>query len=295
MPDRQLHQQEVQSFLQKQLGIANWDFELPIGTGHETYVAHSQHISCFVKLGVQIARYQLLGSLGITPPLLASGFLSDGVSIIVQPYLAGSHLTRKVYRSNLERIAGIIQRVHHCPELIRVLPPASSDRFSDVGLQVLAGIQRRWELYRPQVPSVARFVDQSLAHLSRQLRLFQGSGLVASHNDINSYNWLITPDGQIYLLDLELMSLDDPALDIGATLWWYYPPAMAPEFLLAAGYAADPSFQARMQVRMSLHCLNIILPRQNSFDKFDPAAFPADLRDFRAILAGEPNPEGDKE
>ena len=45
--------------------------------------------------------------------------------------------------------------------------------------------------------------------------------------------------GELYLIDLESMSLDDPALDIGATLWWYYPPELRQRFLEIAGQASD--------------------------------------------------------
>jgi hypothetical protein len=56
------------------------------------------------------------------------------------------------------------------------------------------------------------------------------------------------------------MSLDDPTLDVGAILWWYYPPELRQEFLEIVGYAHDKEFSSRMQVRMAMHCLNIILP-----------------------------------
>ncbi len=121
---------------------------------------------------------------------------------------------------------------------------------------------------------------------------FKGSGLVASHNDICNANWLLAEDGSLYLVDLDSMSWDDPALDIGATLWWYYPPELRPEFLDKAGYGGDPEFKERMQVRMAMHCLNIALPRPGSFDEFEPASFAEWLIDFRAIFAGQENPQG---
>ena len=124
------------------------------------------------------------------------------------------------------------------------------------------------------------------------MRCLLGAGLVASHNDICNANWLVASDGKIYLIDLESMSLDDPACDIGATLWWYYPPELRQRFLDIVGYADDEQFQNRMRVRMALHCLSIILPRDRSFDRFDPDSFVESLTDFRAVLAGRQNPEG---
>ena len=90
----------------------------------------------------------------------------------------------------------------------------------------------------------------------------------------------------------ESMTLDDPAVDIGATLWWYYPPVLRQRFLEIVGYANDESFQFRMRMRMAMHCLSITLPREQSFDQFDPTSFAQELTDFRAILADGENPEG---
>jgi thiamine kinase-like enzyme len=292
MQNRQHHQPEVQAFLQKHLGNTHWDFAIPKGSGNETYFVHGNEHTYFVKLGVQIARYQAMASLGLTPQVLTAGYLTDGTSIVVQPYIAGRKPSRKDYHTNLEQIATIINRTHHSTEVKRVLPEVSSDIYSDIGLEALTHIQQRWEHYRVQVPEVAEFVDESLAYLSQQVQCFRGTGLVASHNDICNVNWLISSDGQLYLIDLESMTLDDPAVDIGATLWWYYPPELRQRFLEIVGYANDEMFQFRMRVRMAMHCLSITLPREQSFDKFDPTSFAEWLTDFRAILAGGENPEG---
>ena len=88
------------------------------------------------------------------------------------------------------------------------------------------------------------------------------------------------------------MILDDPALDLGAILWWYYPPELRPEFLAIAGCPDDAYFRERMRVRMAVHNLNILLPRPGSFDRFDPHGFAADLVDFRTVFEGRENPQG---
>ena len=172
------------------------------------------------------------------------------------------------------------------------LPAAASGLYRDAGMESLARIQQKWQRYRAQVPQVADFVDASLAELERQVGQFTGAGLVASHNDICNANWLVTPEGRLYLIDLESVSLGDPALDIGATLWWYYPPELRQRFLAVLGYAGDEPFQARMRVRMAMHCLDIALPREGSFDEVTPESFAGWLTDFRAAFAGQENPQG---
>ena len=292
MQNRQQHQQEVQAFLQQHFSNQFWELTLPNGSGNETYFAHCHGHSYFVKLGVQATKYQVVASIGLTPQVLAVGSLEDGTSMIVQPYIAGKRPSQKDYHIRLEQFASTINQIHHSAEVKQILPKVSSNLYGVVGLESLAHIQQKWERYKSQVPSVADFVDESLAYLRQQVMDFQGTGLVASHNDICNANWLISPDGQLYLLDLESMSLDDPAVDIGATLWWYYPPRLRKKFLVKAVYLNDTALEKRMQVRMAMHCLNIRLPREQSFDEFDSVSFAESLTDFRAILADRENPEG---
>jgi thiamine kinase-like enzyme len=292
MRDRQQHQQEVKVFLQKHFSNQSWEFTLPEGRGNETYFAHTNQHTYFVKLGVQAAKYQAVASVGLTPKVLAVGSLGDGTSIIVQFYIAGRKPLRRDYHIRLEQFAIAINKLHHNPEVKRVLPEAPSQSYKVVGLKSLAHIQQKWKRYKSQVPEAADFVDESLDYLRQQVMDFQGTGLVASHNDICNANWLISPEGQLYLIDLESMLLDDPAVDIGATLWWYYPPELREKFLTTAGCVNDTTFEKRMRARMSMHCLSITLPREESFDRFDPVLFADSLTDFRAILAGRENPEG---
>jgi len=292
MQDRHQHQQEVHAFLHKHLGGTYWNFTLPRGRGNETYFAHNSTQTCFVKLGVQISRYQAMASFGLTPQILAAGNLTDGTSIIVQTVIPGRNPSRKDFQANLEQVASMINTMHHNNEVKGVLPKASSDLYNMVGFESLKSVKQRWMYYRGQVPKVAEFIDESLAYLSQQVQLFQGSGLIASHNDICNANWLLSTDGHLYLIDLEAMSLDDPAIDIGAILWWYYHPEMRKRFLEIVGYTDNESFQFRMRIRMTIHCLHIILPRENSFDRFDPSSFAESLTDFKAILAGKENPQG---
>lgn len=292
MQNRQQHQQDVQAFLQEHFSDQSWELTFPKGTGNETYFARCNEHTYFVKLGVQATRYQVVASMGLTPQVLALGFLEDGTSIIVQPYIAGRKPSRRDYHTYLEQFALTINQIHHSANVKQVLPEVSSNLYSVAGLESLARIQQKWERHRSQVPEVAGFIDESIDYLRQQVMGFQGAGLIASHNDICNANWLVSTDGRLYLIDLDSMALDDPAVDIGATLWWYYPPKLWKSFLAKAGYLNDTTFERRMQVRMAMHCLSITLPREQSFDEFNPASFAESLTDFRAALAGKENPEG---
>lgn len=292
MQNRRQHQPAVLGFLQEHFPNQSWELSLPHGHGNETYIARSDQRVFFIKLGVPIARYQAVASIGLTPGVIAAGILGDGSSILVQDYLPGRNPSRQDYREQLEQFAEAIHCLHNSSGVRQTLAKPPFADYRTAGLVVLDRLEQKWSFYKPQVPETADFVDQSLEHLRRQVVEFQGGGLVASHNDICNANWILTPQGRLYLVDLEAMSLDDPALDVGATLWWYYPPELRERFLVWAGYPLEEGFRQRMQVRMTMHCLHILLPRPGSFDAFNPAGFSEALVDFRAILAGRENPQG---
>jgi len=292
MPERTSHLEELRNFLQSHFHRNNWKMTLPAGTGNETYLARSGMDACFIKLNVDIERYQAVASAGLTPPVLANDVLEDGTAILIQPLIKGRRPTRADYRQHLAAFASMINRLHNEAGIQKSLPGKPYEDFRDAGMAALDGICSKWEPLKRLVPTDAAFVDDSISLIREQLSGFTGSGLVASHNDICNANWLLSEDGKLYLIDLDSMSLDDPALDIGATLWWYYPPDLRPKFLDITSHIDDLEFQERMRVRMAMHCLNIELPRPNSYDQFDPASFGDNLLDFKAVLAGEENPQG---
>ena len=111
MPDRQEHQQEVRRFLQKNFSIDDWRFSLPHGSGVESYFAQGNGQSYFVKVGVQAERYLAMAEIGLTPSVLVDGQLDNGLSVIVQPFIAGRRPSRLDYWDQLMEVAGLIRKI----------------------------------------------------------------------------------------------------------------------------------------------------------------------------------------
>jgi hypothetical protein len=292
MLERQEHLQEVHSYLQRHFSAHDWIFSLPRGTGKETYFAQGGGRKYFVKVGIPIERYLAMADMGLTPPPLSVGQLDSGLTILVQPFITGGMPSRLDFQNRLEEVAQCIHTIHTSQSMRSILQSAYSGLHRDAGQKAFDHLLQKWERCKARVSGVSAFVDRSLAGLALEINRFTTEGLAVSHNDICNGNWLFASDGRIYLIDLDSMSLDDPAQDMGALLWWYYPTEMRSRFLEIAGYRYDAEFRQRMRVRMALHCLHIILPREQSFDDFQPDLFSTSLRDFRAVLAGEENPLG---
>jgi thiamine kinase-like enzyme len=290
---RKQHKEEVLAFLRKHISHQDWEIMLPpYGTGHETYFVTDGGQSCFVKLGTETGRYQIMADLGLAPRVIICGDLADGTSILVQQRVDGTMPSRSDFHRFLRQFAESLRAIHQCQALMTLLPQQVSPCFKDAGLQTLAEIEARWKTHEQQVPAYAAEINESIAFLRSRVEKFTGSGLVASHNDVCNGNWLVTPDERLYMLDFDSMSLDDPALDLGAILWWYYPPEMRGEFLKYAGCPDDAPFRHRMRIRMAIHNLNIILPRHKSFDRLTIERFEDVLEDFRAVMNDEENPKG---
>ena len=164
--------------------------------------------------------------LDLTPPIIHSGFLTDGTSIVVQPFIHGRNPTWKDFRQNLDLFAEVVKKMQRSRELQMALPEVISEQYRQVGLTAFEQLKKKWLLYRSYVPSAADEIESVLFWLKNEIKKFTGAGLVASHHDICNANWLITSTGKIYLVDLEAMSRDDPAHDLGSLLWCYYPPEL---------------------------------------------------------------------
>ena len=292
IPDRRQHQRDVRRFLENCFSIKDWKFSLPHGWGHESYFAKGGKRTYFIKLGARTANYTVMADLDLTPPVIASGVLEDGTPVMVQPYIEGKVPGWVDFKRYLHPIAEIVGKMHHSTSVHHALPNAPCEDYRGLARIAHQRLLQKWQIYKGSVPEVVAWVDKCLDTLGKQSDTLDGSGAMAVHNDICNANWLITPDERIYLIDLDSMTLDDPACDLGAILWWYYPPDLRGQFLEIAGYKNDTQLQKRMRTRMALHCLDILLPREHSFDHFDAHNFAASLEDFKAIIAGEENPRG---
>lgn len=292
MHNRQKHRQEVLDFLHENLSLYDWKFSLPPGHGRESYIAHGFKRNFFVKVDVPIERYVAMAETGLTPPVFVHGQLESGLSVIVQPMITGHKPSQADYYHRWSEVADVIHKLHTDPKIRSILPASNSESYKDAAIRAIADLREKWTRYRQHAIHVADFIDSRLDSLDQNISQFSGDGLVAMHGDICNANWLFASDGKIYLLDLESMSMDDPAFDMGALLWWYYPPYMRQQFLTIAGYPYDDEFKFRMRIRMAMHCLNILLPREDSFDTFEPDTFDQALADFRAVLNGQENPQG---
>lgn len=286
------HQAVITRFLGELHPQATWRLRSPsAGTQRESYFASSQHGVYFVKINANIAVYEIAAALGITPPIVASGLVADDATILVQQFIRGTPPVWSTFQNRLSDFAAIINTLHHAPSM-RQAASQTQDTLAKTATRAVQHVIGRWQRYREQVPQLAGEVDMLLSKLASELSGLDEAAPVASHNDLNMSNWIVAESGALHLLDFDMLTLDDPAQDMGMLLWWYYPPALRSRFLELAGHEDSDVFRERMRLRMTLHSLSILLPREDSFDQFDGTRFAQRFGDVRAVYAGKENPRG---
>jgi len=292
MENQYRHKEEVERFLQNTLHMETWEFLSTNGSGNEKYIAASDGKKYFVKLDVQLARYEILGDLGISPKIINSGFLEDGKTIIIQEYVTGHNPSPKDFQTHIYEIATILANVHNSKKLQKVLKKSEIKTYQEAALKAFYEIVDKWEYYKNELSAYTVYIDNSLKQIQSNIYKIEGNNLVSAHNDICMANWLISDNGLVFLVDFESMQMEDPTVDIGALLWWYYPPDMRKTFCDIMKVDYSSALRNRMQIRMAMHCLNIMLPRKDSFDVFDLDWFAMFFDDFKAIMEGKDNPKG---
>ena len=65
-----------------------------------------------------------------------------------------------------------------------------------------------------------RIIQTSLQYLRTHLPTYKLEDYVVCHGDVNHNNWLLSDHQQLYLIDWDGAMIADPALDLGALLYW---------------------------------------------------------------------------
>src|SRR5215469_7929734 len=102
----------VDVVLAQAFGSQRWTVEKPQdGNQKECYIASGDTRKVFIKFDVPILSLQRLSDLGVAPRVLASG-IYEGISYVIQEFLAGSYPDRPWIASHIDEVAALIQTYH---------------------------------------------------------------------------------------------------------------------------------------------------------------------------------------
>lgn len=235
---------DVRSMLQKHFHGIDWLITIPEdGQQKACFVAQGHTEKVFIKLDVSVDVLKRLGEIGAAPRVLASGNV-DGLSYVVQEYMAGRYPDWRWFADHLPRLAAFIKCYHTDRPLALLLAANVPTSYVEHVALDVATLEKQFialhseELHAPTIV----FAFDKLKAESKQL---QAVSLVPVHPDPNTKNILLTGDS-LLMVDWDGMQLSEPVRDAGLLLWWYVAPHRWHEFFETYGLTMDDKLSERI-------------------------------------------------
>ena len=152
---------------------------------------------------------------GITPRLVWTKRMTTGDTLTAQEWLNGRCLHKAEMDS--EAVSALLYRLHHSALLKRML--------KQVGGQVVTPEELLQRYFRG-LPQDLRH-HPLLKTVANRLRAKQPqvkrSNYEVCHGDLNHKNWLLSDQGNLFLVDWESAVIADPAYDLSMLMCQYVP------------------------------------------------------------------------
>ncbi|UFT98151.1 phosphotransferase family protein [Radiobacillus kanasensis] len=198
----------------EQLFGTDWTITPAGGSTGEAYMASNHEKRLFLKRNSS-PFLAVLSAEGIVPKLLWTKRMANGDVITAQHWLEGRELDPEEMQH--PQVARMLSKIHHSPELLDMLlkigkaPILPNELLREIRLAFRNVQPDQIELY------------QAFKYLKETLSYVENQPQVVCHCDLNHNNWLLSEDGQLFLIDWDSAKVADPAMDIGMLLFWYIP------------------------------------------------------------------------
>ncbi|KRN88515.1 phosphotransferase family protein [Ligilactobacillus ceti] len=183
----------------------------------------------------------------ITPKLIWTKRMTSGDTLTAQEWMNGRSLKRSEMTS--QKVRNTLYRVHHS-ELLKKMLKKVGGQFvtpNDLLTEYLTDLSCDLQAH----PVLAAVVSDLQAQ-QPQLPLTEYE---VCHGDLNHKNWLLSDQGQLYLVDWDSAKLADPALDLSMLMCQYVPRKTWKQWLEEYGQEATASFNARINWYMLMNLL----------------------------------------
>ncbi|RXI98627.1 phosphotransferase [Anaerobacillus alkaliphilus] len=182
-------------------------------TGEAYYAQHGED-ELFLKRNSS-PFLAVLSAEGIVPKLLWTRRLENGDVITAQRWVNGREL--KSFEMKGELVAQLLSKIHRSKELL--------DMFKRIGNEPLTPnlIVNELTVRVSEMSLEKPIIHHAISYLRNQMAEVQPEEFVVCHCDINHNNWVLSGDGDLFLIDWDGAMVADPALDLGLLLYWYIP------------------------------------------------------------------------
>ncbi|GAE92887.1 aminoglycoside phosphotransferase family protein [Gracilibacillus boraciitolerans JCM 21714] len=186
------------------------------GATGAAYFAQSNNKKLFLKRNSS-PFLAVLSAQGIVPKLVWTKRLENGDVVTAQQWLDGKALN--IEEIQHPKVANLLSKIHHSSELLDMLlriekttivPDHTLERVKQF-VQGSTNARNSISIYK-----AIKFLE------SRLTAIYYGEQVVC-HCDLNHHNWMLSANGELYLIDWDNARVGDPAMDIGRILQSYIP------------------------------------------------------------------------
>lgn len=182
----------------------------------------------------------VLSAEGIVPKLIWTKRMENGDVITAQHWLNGREL--KPIDMGSEAVAKLLSKIHHSKELLYMLQRIGKNQLKPDELlkEIKQKIVKQF--------STDHIIMTSLEFLETEIKYINHENQVVCHCDVNHNNWLISDNTEeLFLIDWDGAMIADPAIDLGALLYWYIPKDSWKSWLANYGIELTADLEKRMK------------------------------------------------
>ncbi|UOE93501.1 phosphotransferase family protein [Alkalihalobacillus sp. LMS39] len=214
-----------------------WQVSPAGGATGEAYIAQQGDEKLFLKRNSS-PFLAVLSAEGIVPKLLWTKRLENGDVITAQKWVSGNEL--KAFEMNQSRVAQLLGKIHRSSELLHMFKRIGNEPLTPHF--IIEEIKQHLSNYYFEDD----VLEEALIFLYRRQEQVKHDEYVVCHCDVNHNNWMMSEDGDLFLIDWDGATVADPALDLGLMLYLYIPEEEWTAWLNHYGIELTESLQMRM-------------------------------------------------
>ncbi|UOQ86335.1 phosphotransferase family protein [Gracilibacillus salinarum] len=186
------------------------------GSTGAAYYAQSDQKKLFLKRNSS-PFLAVLSAQGIVPKLVWTKRLENGDVVTAQQWLDGKALN--IEEMQHPKVAKLLSKIHHSSELLDML--LRIEKSTIIPDQMLVRVKQFVQGSKQARRSLT--IYKSIKYLEKRLFDVYCDQQVVCHCDLNHHNWMLSDNGELYLIDWDNARVGDPAMDIGRILQSYIP------------------------------------------------------------------------
>lgn len=225
------------NILEQILG-SEWSIIPAGGSTGDAFLAESDGQKLFLKRNSS-PFLAVLSAEGIVPKLVWTKRVENGDVFSAQHWKTGRHLSPNEMQE--ARVARMLKKIHNSKELLQML--------KRMRVEPLLPFEIHTTLIKNLDKSLLNdeIIQKAFAYLQDALELVQPETLMVCHSDVNHNNWLLSSEGDLYLIDWDEAVIADPAIDLGIILYCYIPKDDWGKWLANYGVPLTYSLETRVK------------------------------------------------